>query len=123
MRIIDRLMRRRKKQTPRVIKVEPGMLTIEARGCRIVINENSLDKRAREATIVSINTDPLRTDPPYQLITNPATPFKSRTRAAIHVVKLKAPRKLKRAKPPEQESAIEGPEGAGAPGENEHVRH
>ena len=102
MRKILRLMhflRPKQQRTPRVVDIEPGKLTIEARGCRVVINENSLDKRAREATIVSINTDPLRTDPPYQLITNPATPFKSRTRAAFHVVKLKAPRKPKRAKP------------------------
>ncbi len=110
MSIIDRLKSLWTRKTPRVIKDAPGMLTIEARGCRIVINENSLDKRGRELTFVRINTDPQRTDPPYQLITNPDDPFKSRTRAAFHVVKLKAPRKPpKRAKPPEQEKAIEGP--------------
>ncbi len=114
MRIIDRLKSLWTRKTPRVIKDAPGMLTIEARGCRIVINENSLDKRGRELTEVAISVEP--PFPPdgqahgqFQLITNPSGIAKLRSRAAIHVVKLKAPRKPKRAKPPEQEKAIEGP--------------
>ena len=96
MRLIDYLKRRWLRKTPRVIKAEPGMLTIEARGCRIFIGENGIDKRGRANTIIDVDASALRDE--FQLTTNPAAAHKSRTYAAIHVVKLKAPRKPKQAK-------------------------
>ena len=121
MRIIDRLMRRRKKQTPRVIKVEPGCLTIKADGCTILIHENGIDKRKRDLTAIVVTRDVDLGGPnQFQLITNPSTTaidadrfFKRRTMAAIHVVKLKAPRKPpKRAKPGQDDAPQEPYTGA-----------
>ena len=120
MRKILRLMhflRPKQQRTPRVVDIEPGKLTIKARGCRIVINENSLDKRGREATEIAISVEP--PFPPdgqahgqFQLIANPSGIAKLRSRAAIHVVKLKAPRKPKRAKPGQDDAPQEPYTGA-----------
>ncbi len=124
MRIIDRLKSLWTRKTPRIIKVEPGRLTIKARGCHIVINENRLDKRGRELTEIIVaatpvtfkwdSSHPIGVDiaSEYQLIAAPDDQVKSRSGAAIHVVKLKAPRKPKRAKPGQDDAPQEPYTGA-----------
>lgn len=107
MSIIDRIMSlwSRKQQstpqlTPRVVQMEPGEMTIEARGCRVVINETGTDKFGRERTQIRVIA---ASGEVYQLIAKPHDHVQTRYFSQIHVVKLKAPRKPKQAKPPEQE--------------------
>jgi hypothetical protein len=101
MRLRDRF-RRCWIKAPRVVEVKKGRIVIEARGCRIEIEEGDVsDKRGRETTTIHVVPNRDSSEGVFRLIEK----RKHNIRGVLAVVKLKRPHKPVTMKDIEETSA------------------